>query len=139
MLGRECSVLLQRRVHPGDRVCICMTRKPELIYAMLACSRIGAANKHTSASTQPTTPRAPRVAGTRMYSTGRETGWQRRRSKPHSSSPKPAVVGFPPGIKGKGIYAQVGVNNKFETASGKDLIGALSKCDWPSVPSERLT
>ena len=102
-----------------------MTKIPELIYTMLACSRIGASSKHASASTQATTPRATGVAGTKMYSTFRDTGSERRRSKARSSSTKPAVVGFPLKIKGEGIHACVVVNNEFETAGKKELIGTL--------------
>jgi len=39
---RVANVLLQHGVRKGDRVCIYMTMIPELVYTMLACSRIGA-------------------------------------------------------------------------------------------------
>ncbi len=39
---RVANVLLQHGVRKGDRVCIYMTMMPELVYAMLACARIGA-------------------------------------------------------------------------------------------------
>jgi acetyl-CoA synthetase len=39
---RVANVLLQYGVRRGDRVCIYMTMIPELVYAMLACARIGA-------------------------------------------------------------------------------------------------
>ena len=39
---RVANVLLSQGVQKGDRVCIYMTMIPELVYAMLACARIGA-------------------------------------------------------------------------------------------------
>jgi len=39
---RLANVLLHHGVRKGDRVCIYMTMIPELVYAMLACARIGA-------------------------------------------------------------------------------------------------
>jgi acetyl-CoA synthetase len=39
---RVANVLLHHGVRTGDRVCIYMTMMPELVYAMLACARIGA-------------------------------------------------------------------------------------------------
>jgi acetyl-CoA synthetase len=39
---RVANVLLSRGIRKGDRVCIYMTMMPELVYAMLACARIGA-------------------------------------------------------------------------------------------------
>jgi acetyl-CoA synthetase len=39
---RIANVLLQHGVRRGDRVCLYMTMMPELVYAMLACARIGA-------------------------------------------------------------------------------------------------
>ncbi len=39
---RVANVLLHYGVKKGDRVCLYMTMVPELVYAMLACARIGA-------------------------------------------------------------------------------------------------
>ena len=39
---RVANVLLHHGVKKGDRVCIYLTMMPELVYAMLACARIGA-------------------------------------------------------------------------------------------------
>jgi acetyl-CoA synthetase len=39
---RMANVLLSHGVRKGDRVCIYLTMIPELVYAMLACARIGA-------------------------------------------------------------------------------------------------
>jgi acetyl-CoA synthetase len=39
---RVANVLIHHGVRRGDRVCIYMTMMPELVYAMLACARIGA-------------------------------------------------------------------------------------------------
>ena len=39
---RLANVLLAHGVKEGDRVCIYLTMMPELVYAMLACARIGA-------------------------------------------------------------------------------------------------
>jgi acetyl-CoA synthetase len=39
---RVANVLLHHGVRKGDRVCIYLTMMPELVYAMLACARIGA-------------------------------------------------------------------------------------------------
>jgi len=39
---RLANVLLSHGVRKGDRVCLYLTMMPELVYAMLACARIGA-------------------------------------------------------------------------------------------------
>jgi acetyl-CoA synthetase len=39
---RVANVLLRHGVRKGDRVCLYLTMMPELVYAMLACARIGA-------------------------------------------------------------------------------------------------
>jgi acetyl-CoA synthetase len=39
---RVANVLLHHGVRKGDRVCIYLTMMPDLVYAMLACARIGA-------------------------------------------------------------------------------------------------
>jgi acetyl-CoA synthetase len=39
---RVANALLQHGVRKGDRVCLYLTMMPELVYAMLACARIGA-------------------------------------------------------------------------------------------------
>jgi acetyl-CoA synthetase len=41
-VGRLANVLLAHGVRRGDRVCIYLPMIPELVYAMLACARIGA-------------------------------------------------------------------------------------------------
>ncbi len=41
-VARLANVLLSHGVRPGDRVCIYLPMIPEIVYAMLACARIGA-------------------------------------------------------------------------------------------------
>ena len=52
-VGRLANVLRNYGVQRGDRVCLYLPMVPELVYAMLACARIGAVHSVCSAASAP--------------------------------------------------------------------------------------